>query len=218
MQYLVAKTEETRTEVYRLRYQCYRRKGSIAEHADEQFSDSFDKKPNSFNFLVRDPEQQPVATVRIMVVKPDLGWTDSPVAQVYGEDPAFQAIARESFVEASRLCFGRQARRDAFVGLVGHMAALAEIYEVDWMVACPRTEHSHIYQRMFGFEPLAAPRQYFGVSFETHLLGIRVSELRKYVRGEKAMTNAWSMALRHVASLMAPTLPSTTSLRLQPFV
>jgi hypothetical protein len=173
---------------------------------DQQFSDSFDEKPNSFSFLVRNAEQQPLSTVRITVVKPDRGWTDSPVAHVYGDHPAFQAIARDSFVEASRLCFGRQARRDAFVGLVGHMAALAEFYEVEWLVACPRVEHSQIYQRMFGFTPLAAPRQYFGVSFETQLLGIRVSELRNYVRDEKTMTSAWSMALANVASSVVPTL------------
>jgi hypothetical protein len=76
---------------------------------------------------------------------------------------SFQAMAQESFVEASRLCFGRQARRDAFVGLVGHMAALADLYRVEWLVACPRVEHAEAYQRMFGFRPLAAPRQYFGV-------------------------------------------------------
>lgn len=201
-QCLIADTEETRAEVYRLRYACYRRKRSIPESADEQFSDSFDELPNSFSFLVRNEERDALATVRITVVKPDLGWTDSPVRHVYEDHHAFQAIAHESFVEASRLCFGRQARRDAFVGLVGHMAALAEFYRVEWLVACPRVEHATTYQRLFGFEPLAAPRQYFGVSFETQLLGIRVEELRNYVREEKTMTAAWSNALGYVAGAL----------------
>jgi hypothetical protein len=199
---LIADTEETRTEVYRLRYACYRRKRSIGERTDEQFRDAFDEMPNSFSFLVRSGEREPLATVRITVVKPDVGWRDSPAGHVYEDHEAYQAIAQESFVEASRLCFGRQARRDAFVGLVGHMAALAEFYQVEWMVACPRVEHATTYQRMFGFEALAAPRQYFGVSFETQLLGIRVSELRNYVRDEKTMTSAWSNALAHVAGAL----------------
>lgn len=194
----IANTEETRTEVFRLRYACYRRKRSIAESADEQFRDSFDELPNSFSFLVRN-EREALATVRITVVKPEMGWTDSPVRHVYGDHEAFQSMARESFVEASRLCFGRQARRDAFVGLVGHMAALADLYRVEWLVACPRVEHAEVYQRMFGFRPLAAPRQYFGVSFETQLLGIRVSEIRDYVREEKSMTGAWANAMARVA-------------------
>lgn len=203
----IAQSPEDRTQVYNLRYHCYRRKGSIDVRPDEQFSDQFDAIPNSFSFLVRSPEADPVATVRISVVKPDQGWTDSPVRHVYGDHPAFESIARESFVEASRLCFGQQARRDAFVRLVGHMAALADHFNTEWLVACPRVEHSEIYQRMFGFKPLAAPRQYFGVKFETQLLGIRLADLKAYVSSMRPMVEAWSDALavlRQTAALAPP--------------
>jgi hypothetical protein len=90
------------------------------------------------------------------------------------------------------------------------MAALAELYDVQWLVACPRTEHAAIYQRMFGFQPLAAPRQYFGVSFETQLLGIRVSQLREYVCGERPMVTAWTEALVRLSSAIPG--PRTTQL------
>jgi hypothetical protein len=195
---ILADTVDTRTQVYRLRYECYRRTGAIDAQSDELFSDLFDLKPNSFSFLVRGEEKEALATVRINVVRPDYGWIDSPVHHVYGDHPSFQAIAKESFVEASRLCFGCAARRDAFVRLVGHMAALADFYRVCWLVACPRVEHSRVYQRMFGFQPLAAPRRYFGVKFDTQLLGIRIADLREYVRGEKQMSDAWSDALVHL--------------------
>lgn len=203
LQCAIAASPEQRKQVYSLRYECYRRKGSIDERDDAEFSDSFDEKPNSFSFLVSSGDR-PLATVRISVVRPDLGWIDSPVQHVYGDHPAFQDIARASFVESSRLCFDKQARRDCFVGLVGHMAALAEFYNVEWLVACPRVEHSEIYQRMFGFNVLAAPRRYFGVSFETQLLGIRVEELRKYVSGRRSMVDAWTAALAHLAAVTRP--------------
>jgi hypothetical protein len=203
IQYAIAATQQQRSQVYRLRYACYRRKHSIDECADAQFSDSFDDKPNSFSFLVS-CQDQALATVRITVVRPDLGWTDSPVQHVYGDHPAFQEIACTSFVESSRLCFARQARRDSFVRLVGHMAALAEFYNVEWLVACPRVEHAHVYQRMFGFQELAAPRRYFGVSFETQLLGIRTAELRDYVSGHKPLVDAWSAALGQLAAYHQP--------------
>ena len=93
---MVADTEQARTQVYRLRYERYRREGSLAERSDEQFSDAFDEKPNSFSFLARNAEHQALATVRITVVRPGLGWTDSPVAHAYGDHTAFQAIAREN--------------------------------------------------------------------------------------------------------------------------
>jgi len=194
---LIAQTPQDREQVYRLRYAGYRRDESIGERSDELFHDEFDEMPNSFSFLVRSQEQA-LATVRISVVRPDLGWHDSPVEHVYGDHPALQSMASESFVEASRLVFAQQARRDSFVRLVGHMAALASFYDANWLVACPRVEHATTYQRMFGFKPLAAPRQYFGVGFQTQLLATRREEIQAYVQGAKPLTNAWSDALAHL--------------------
>lgn len=203
---MIAKTPEAREQVYRLRYACYRRKGSIDASAEEQFRDSFDMMPNSFSFLVRNAAEEAMATVRISVVQHKLGWTDSPVCHVYGDHPAFEEIAKQSFVEASRLCFGPQARRDTFVRLVGNMAALAEFYDVEWLIACPRVEHAATYQKLFGFKPLAAPRQYFGVKFETQLLGIRRTEIEDYIRGMRPMENAWASARMRLAAAVAPVL------------
>lgn len=208
LEYSIATTHDERGEVFRLRYSCYRRNGSIAGRADERFSDGYDQMPNSFSILVKTAGQT-VATVRISVMRPDLGWIHSPVQHVYGDHEAFQAIERESFVEASRLCFHEQARRDTFVGLVGHMAALAKFYDAAWLVACPRVEHAQSYQRLFGFRPLAAPRQYFGVSFETQLLAIRREEILAFVDHRKPMKSAWTKALeglKRTAELASPRL------------
>jgi hypothetical protein len=190
----IADTPEAREQVYHLRYCCYSRKGSIDPRPDRRFSDPFDQTPNHFSFLVRSGPR-PVATVRISVVKPALGWTESPAGKVFGDHPALESISRDSFVEASRLCFGQQARRDIFMRLLGNMAALAEYYGAGWLIACPRMEHAPLYQRLFGFRPLAEPRPYFGVKFETQLLGVRTEELRSYVQGAACMRNAWSSAL-----------------------
>jgi len=197
-QCLLAQTPAHRAQVYRLRYASYRRKGSIEARPDEQFSDAFDEAPNHFSFLVSDAAHDAIATVRISVVRPDRGWTDAPVLHVYGGDSNIQPLARESFVEASRLCFAPQARRDAFVRLVAHMAAVAEFYDVAWLIACPRVEHASVYQRIFSFTPLAEPRQYFGVKFQAQLLGIRTADLRAFVRDRKVFAGAWSDALHHL--------------------
>jgi hypothetical protein len=193
--YKLAATPESLEKVYRLRYQCYRRQNSIDPTPDEQFSDAFDTQPNSFNFLARNSAKEPFATVRISVVKPDLGWLDSPAKHVFGDHPAFHAIGRSTFVEASRLCFSQQARRGLFVQLLGNMAALAEFFGAEWLVACPRAEHSEIYQRLFGFQLLSTPRKYYGVKFETTLLAVQRSELAKYIKDQSPMRNAWTQAL-----------------------
>lgn len=200
----VASSPEERASVYRLRYQCYRRTGAIDPRPDGQFSDHFDQLPNSFSILARNQESV-LATIRVTVTCADRGWHDSPVKHVYGDDAPFQAIARESFVEASRLCFGQQARRDAFVRLTGYMAALAEFYDVRWLIACPRVEHARVYQRMFGFRPLSEARQYYGVNFKTQLLGVKRDEIFAHVREERPMVEAWSNALAFLNR--SPVLP-----------
>ena len=83
----------------------------------------------------------------------------------------------------------------ALAGLLGNMAALSSFYRSEWLAACPRQEHAPIYQRLFGFRPLAEPRKYFGVDFETQLLGIRREKLREHVRFVKPMMAAWDAAL-----------------------
>jgi len=202
LQCLIAQTPHDLEQVYRLRYAGYRRDESIGPRPNEQFHDEFDEMPNSFSFLVRSAEEAQ-ATVRISVVRPDLGWHDAPVEHVYGDHPALQSMASQSFVEASRLVFAQQARRDAFVRLVGHMAALASFYDAEWLVACPRVEHAATYQRMFGFKPLAAPRQYIGVGFQTQLLATSREELHNYVHGARPLTNAWSDALAYLTHMSA---------------
>lgn len=194
-----AESAQDMDKVYRLRYECYHRRGAIPANSTERFSDAFDQLPNHFSYLVSSTgpaseTPEALGTVRISVVRPDLGWTDSPGGKVFGDHPAFQAISAESYVEASRLCFLPQARRDVLYLLVANMVALADFYEAAWLVACPRVEHSRIYQRMFGFRPLAEPRQYFGVNFQTELLGIRLEEIRSLASGVRSMTKAWSQA------------------------
>ena len=197
MNYVLARTADSLDQVYRLRYRCYRRNQSISERSDERFPDHFDEMPNHFSFLAGGAETEAMATVRLSVVHPDrAGWCDSPGARVFGDHPAFGAI--RSYVEASRLCFGLQARRDVFIGLLGNMAALADYYQVDWLVACPRVEHVPVYEKLFGFEQLAAPRQYFGVTFETQLLGVRMDQLAENVKDRKVMRVAWLNALAYL--------------------
>lgn len=197
MNYFLARTTDALDQVYRLRYRCYRRNDFIPERSDGRFPDPFDELPNHFSFIANGGHAEAMATVRLSVVDPQrAGWTDSPGARVFGDHPAFCAI--RSYVEASRLCFGKQARRDVFIGLLGNMAALADFYQVEWLVACPRVEHVPVYEKLFGFEQLAAPRQYFGVAFETQLLGVRMDQLAENVKDRKLMRLAWLNALDYL--------------------
>jgi hypothetical protein len=210
-EFTITDTPESCRQVYRLRHACYSRNGSIEVRPDGMFRDRYDGLPNHFSFLMRGAAQEPLATVRISVVRQEPGWTESPAQAVFGDHPALQAIARESYVEASRLCFAQQARRDAFVSLLGHKAALAQLFGAAWLVACPRIEHTAVYQKMFGFHSLAAPRKYFGVNFETQLLAIRTAELSDRVSNAKLMINAWRAGFERIKQDFGPRLASFAS-------
>jgi hypothetical protein len=192
---VLACEREEREAVYRLRYRCYFRKGSIAAREDRMFHDRFDETPNHFSFLARDENGDAVGTFRAGVVTARANWIESPAGAVFGDHPAYEQLARGGYAEASRLCFGRAARRDALMGLFGHLAALADRFETEWLVACPREEHAPVYERLFGFRAMAEPRRYYGVDFETKLLAIRREELRKRAEAAGAMRGAWRSAL-----------------------
>ena len=194
----IAHTPEERDEVYKLRYEAYRRDGAIDPQPGDRFSDHFDALPNRFSLVVRHYDAPARATVRLSVLRRDLGWTEAPSRRVFGDHPALEAMAGESYVEASRLCFGPLARRDIFVKLLGHMAALGDIYETGWLAACPRVEHAQVYKRLFGFRQSAEPRQYYGVHFQTELLGVRREEIRQHVRNQKCLLTAWNDALENL--------------------
>ncbi|HWC99146.1 MAG TPA: GNAT family N-acyltransferase [Candidatus Sulfopaludibacter sp.] len=196
----MAETPEDRDRVYRLRYLCYRRDEAIDARDDERFQDRYDSMPNHFSFLARAANDEPVGTVRISVVRPEAGWEIAPSHSVFGDVPAFQQIARGSFVEASRLCLPQQARRDSLLRVISYMAALADFYEVEWLVACPRVEHSHTYEKLFGFRRCAEPRQYYGVKFSTTLLAVPRLQLRQYACASKHMDTARNQALAHLES------------------
>ncbi len=200
----VATTPEEFDEVYRIRYECYRRRGSIPESADKRFRDSYDDLPNHFSFLLRKPGEPGLATVRISVVKPWANWNVAPVHKVFGDHTAIPAITRGGFVEASRLCFGELAQREILFRLMANMAAMADLHEVRYLVACPREEHAPMYQRWFGFQPLGAPRQYFGVSFATPLLAVERTELRRITADVRPMREAWGRASMDLAAAQRP--------------
>ncbi|MBL8229519.1 MAG: GNAT family N-acetyltransferase [Bryobacterales bacterium] len=195
-----ATTPDAMDTVFRLRYECYHRRGAIPGNPERRFSDTFDQLPNHFSFLLRHEEEGALGTVRISVVDQQRGWDSAPSSKVFGDHQAFRDIARHSFVEASRLCFGQQARRDVLYRLLANMTAMADLHATRLLVACPRVEHSVIYQRLFGFRPVAPPRPYFGVSFETELLAVTLDEIRGIAKQHKSMAQAWSEATGRVAA------------------
>lgn len=198
----LATTPAEMEQVYRLRHACYLRQGAIEPRPDGLFADRYDELPNHFSFLMRSGDE-PIGTVRISVVKPELGWTQAPSCTVFGDHPTLKHMAQESFVEASRFSFAHTAPRNILYRLVANQAMMADFHNTKWLVACPRSEHAPIYQRMFGFTRIAPPRKYFGVSFETELLAVSREDLRNCAERFEPMRRAWSAAAQSIVCAAA---------------
>ena len=198
-QCIEARSTQTLDEVYRLRYAFYRRDDAIDPNPSERFSDAFDETPNHFNFLFGS-ETAALATVRLSVVRPDLDWTESPARHGYSDCKKFQSIAKASYVEISRLCFAAEAHTETFIDLLGNMAALAEFYSVRRLVVCPRVEQVNLYERLFGFAPVAEPRTEFGLRLKTQLLAVSLGQLRTHLKHDRPIFPSWASALSATAS------------------
>jgi len=83
--------------------------------------------------------------------------------------------------------------------MLGNLAALADRYRSEWLVARPRLEYTGLYERLFVFRKLAELRKHFGVNFETQRLGTRREELREFVRGCKSLRESWAIANAELA-------------------
>src|SRR5713101_6443848 len=90
LRYALVRSAQDCNDVYRLRHASYLRNASIDPVPGGGFSDGFDADPNNFSFLVRSATAPPFATVRITVVRPDLGWTDSPAQHMFRDHPALR--------------------------------------------------------------------------------------------------------------------------------
>lgn len=191
--YIPALKPEAQEQVFRLRYKCYRRDGSIAANPNEEFHDEFDSTGNHVSYLLLDGSN-PIATVRFSIVCPELGWTNSPARTVYDDLGEFREVAGTSYIEANRLCFESQVRPRAFISLLGNMTALAEHFQLRWLVACPRVEHAHAYAGLFGFRAIGEPRNYHGVKFATQLMMTELSTFHAYTANNRHIQKSCEQA------------------------
>ncbi len=59
----------------------------MAPSTEGVFAGHLDNDPNHPSFLVQARQHDTLATIRLDVVRPDLGWHDSPGTQLFGDVP-----------------------------------------------------------------------------------------------------------------------------------
>lgn len=151
---------EDRDAVYRLRYEAYRREGSIPPNFLRRFSDSHDEMENAWTFgLVIDGRL--ASSFRMHVSTP--ACPDIPAAHVFPETLGDEIAAGRTIVDPTRFvadaeCARRWPELPYLTVRLGYLAA--EYFGADIVLATVRAEHQAFYKRVFGHRVACPPRPY----------------------------------------------------------
>jgi len=178
VEYELAVSQRARDRIYRLRYEAYRRDGSIREGPARRFSDRFDTAANCRVFGILHGGAL-AASIRVHFVKSDR--LDSPAAIAFPD--AMEMLLKNGGVVVDPNRFvtdSAAARRLPDLPLLTMRVPLMACHaaKADWCVIAVRETHSGFYQRLFGARMLCSPRPYPGLAIQMCALGVEVERMR----------------------------------------
>lgn len=184
--------EEALQQAFRLRYASYLDKAFIAPSDDKLFFDIYDTLPNCVTFGVYDSGEM-VASIRACVYAPLRGWNDIPVAQRFGEAFIRWVAVRNVTIEWNRFVICPQYRSDPTaveIALLSSVPFIAGFFQSVSFMAAVRERHVKFYRR-FGYDCIAEPVQYFGVSFFAKLMAMDWDPHRERLQRDRIFSRCW---------------------------
>ncbi|MEX2278317.1 MAG: hypothetical protein WD674_11105 [Cucumibacter sp.] len=174
VEYRPATYSEDVEEIYRLRYEAYRREGYIPENPDRRCIDGLDEAPNVYKIGVY-LDGRLVSSIRVHHVtgqhRHSAGmWAYPDVIGPMLDDGM-------SFVDPSRFTTDYEVSLEypALSYLTLRLGVMASDYfRADYCLQIVRPEHGPFYRRIFQSKPLAEVRAYAGLSFPVQLYGSHV--------------------------------------------
>lgn len=161
--YRLARTEEEKEAIYRLRYRAYLNEGAIALNADQRNTDRYDEMPNTWVFGVY-IEGVLASSIRISVALPD--YPTSPSVDVFS-DILLPELARGRVIVDPTKFVADPDRAKRFPELpyvtvrLGYLAC--GYFNADIGLATVRAEHQAFYRRVFLQKPMCEPRTFPGL-------------------------------------------------------
>lgn len=183
--YRIAATSNEREAIYRLRYQCYRREGTIPENPEPRLTDGYDNLENCWIFGVYDDDEL-LSSIRFHIMSPEHPY--GPALDVFPDKVMPMIQAGMSVADPSRFVVDvtRAKRCPSIAYLTVRIIFMAsEFFEVDYCLATVRPEHQPFYERLFGFQEFSPPRNYPPLLTPLSLMG----GLRAAVRDAAAEKN-----------------------------
>ncbi len=175
--YRVAETVEQREEIYRLRYEAYRREQSIEPNDAELFYDDYDELDNVqiFGLYVED---RLVSSIRIHVASQDQPRFPSRATFADLLDP--ELAAGKVIIDPTRFVTDRDVSQ-SLTGLPHLTLRLcwmaAQHYDADHFLVAIRTEHQAFYRRTFNHRLICPERPYPMLKAPISLMTLRHSDV-----------------------------------------
>ncbi|SHG79582.1 N-acyl amino acid synthase FeeM domain-containing protein [Marivita hallyeonensis] len=165
-------SEEDLQAVGAFRYQCYLDEGLIAPQADETFLDQYDFAPSANIFTIKSCGRI-VGTIRLHILTKDSH--SSATMTAFPDILMPKVSAGMTLIDGARFSVAPDlgsmrlpvARRTLRL-----YAKFAEKHAVDFGVASVRESHVKFYKRLWGFDQIAEPRPYGGLTEKLVLLGV----------------------------------------------
>ncbi|MCC6734973.1 MAG: hypothetical protein IT534_02455 [Bauldia sp.] len=159
--YRVAVTDADREDIFRLRYESYRREDGVGPRFDRRLSDRYDDLDNT-TIVAMYIDGEMAGTVRVSVAT--AAHPEFPAMEVFSDllDP--HLAAGKTLVDPTRMA-AREDLSRTYPGMLPYMMIrvpwmIAEYFNADAIIAGVRAEHRAFYRRTFGSRQLGEPRLY----------------------------------------------------------
>lgn len=173
VEYRRVETAAERDEVFKIRYDAYRRENFIEPSEDERLFDAAYDDPSKGNIFGVFIDGEMASTIRIHIARGEDGVL--PSTAVFGDVITPRLRQGRTIVDSTRFAtkleFSRKYPELAYATVRLTWLA-AEHFEVDFHLATTRVEHQAFYKRVFGHELWSEPRDYPQLNRKVVCLGL----------------------------------------------
>lgn len=159
--YRVAVTDADREEIFRVRYDAYRREGAIGPRFDQRLSDRYDDLDNT-TIVGMYVDGELATTIRVSVVTRE--FPECPANEVFSDILAPYLEAGKVLIDPTRHATKEEFFR-RYPGMMPYLTIrapwmIAEYHRADAILAWVRPEHRAFYRRTFGSKQIGEARQF----------------------------------------------------------
>lgn len=175
-----ADTDQTKQEVYTLRYRAYRAVEAISPNQQELFNDEYDLLPNVSSYLLRKKDGIALGSIRPCVYSPQLR-NRIPALDIYYDEIKTNLGLDKVIVESTRYAvdpdFHANAARYS-IYLFKAIFLQAILANADYVVAAVRKKHVPFYKKLLRMSPISGGRSHADLNL-THgiLLAAKAEEI-----------------------------------------